>query len=143
MIQKPRQLAALIVLAVVCVVVYTRAFRRPADRAVALPPLGHMDSSTPLEPLQVVQPSPQREAQRERAKLLAWGRDPFLRGSIDSMSGLNLSGIIWDKASPVALINGMPLTVGEEIDGFRIVEILPDRVTITDGTTTHHLRIIP
>jgi len=143
MSRKPWQLALLIVLSVVCVVVYARAFRRPADRATSPTPETIATPSPPREPAQDIQLLTHREAQRERAQLLAWGRDPFLRGSIDSTGALSLSGIIWDQASPVALINGMPLTVGEEIDGFRIVEILPDRVTLTDGTTTHHLRITP
>lgn len=90
------------------------------------------------------EPSVQREAQRQRATLLAWGRDPFARGAgAGQISGLNLSGILWDASAPIAIINGQMLRVGEELEGYRVTEITQDRVLLTDGAHTVSLHIAP
>ena len=69
-----------------------------------------------------------------RATELAWGRDPFTGGSADSeVSGFDLSGILWDAAAPIAVINGQMLRVGDEVEGYRVVTITQDRVTLSDG----------
>jgi hypothetical protein len=43
---------------------------------------------------------------------------------------LNLSGILWDEKSPVAIINGKPLGVGGEIEGARVMEVGQESVLI-------------
>ena len=76
--------------------------------------------------------------------LLAWRRDPFTRGAaLDQMSGLTLSGIMWDPQLPMAIINGQTVRVGEELEGYEVLRISEDRVSVTDGTDTFHLRIAP
>ncbi|GEM_PF-1792198 len=81
-----------------------------------------------------------RETQRQRATKLAWEREPFVSGSLSGeASGLELSGILWDPAQPMAIINGQMVHPGEECEGYRVVEITPETVTLTDGTETFHL----
>lgn len=41
------------------------------------------------------------------------------------------------------MINGRTVTIGEEVDGYQILDIQPDVVTITDGSTIHELRLSP
>ena len=147
MTRPQKQLLILGVLGVVMVAVYARAFRRAPPQ----PASGRVDVAVepPVSPVQettlaVIQPSEQREVQRQRALLLAWRRDPFTRGAaMEEMSGLTLSGILWDPNQPIAIINGQMVHVGEEHDGYRIVEIVEDHVSITDGTQIFQLQIAP
>jgi len=102
--------------------------------AEALPPLAQAREET----------ADRREVQRRLAAQRAWGRDPFTRStSANLVNGLNLSGILWDVATPMAIINGQTLQVGEECDGYRIVEITPAYVAVTDETQTFQLQIAP
>ena len=88
--------------------------------------------------------SERRAVQRSRAGQLAWNRDPFTRGrGIGLGGGFTLSGILWDASAPIAIINGQMVHVGEELDGYRVVEITQDRVSISDGAQTHQLLISP
>jgi hypothetical protein len=88
--------------------------------------------------------STRREEQRRYAQSLAWARDPFTRaaGSIGG-SGLTLSGILWDPRQPMAILNGQPASVGQQVDGWRVVEIHQDRVVINDGAQTLQLTTAP
>lgn len=85
-----------------------------------------------------------REAQRRLAAQRVWSRDPFTRSaSANLVNGLNLSGILWDVATPMAIINSQTFQVGDECDGYRIVEITPTYVAVTDETQTFQLHIAP
>jgi hypothetical protein len=44
---------------------------------------------------------------------------------------MSLEGIVWDAQSPIVMLDGNPLRVGEEIKGARITEIGFDRVVLT------------
>jgi hypothetical protein len=97
-----------------------------------------------LRPPPPTDSSTHHDAQRQLAATLAWGRDPFARGAAAGQpGGLSLSGILWDATSPIAIINGQMFRVGEEIDGFRVLEIAHDRVSLSDGTQTFQLLIAP
>ena len=94
--------------------------------------------------LAIAQLSQQREAQRQHAQVLAWRRDPFTRGAATGeLSGLQLSGIIWDAQNPLAIINGGTVRVGDEVGGYYVVEITPDHVAVSDGAQTLDLRLAP
>ena len=88
-----------------------------------------------------------RAEQRQRALLLTWSRDPFAGTATSSATtprkSLVLSGILWDPRQPLALINGKTVQVGEEIEGYRILEITHDSVSVTDGTHTSQLHLAP
>ena len=161
MTRTQQQAAALGVLAVLIIVVYARALRAPT-------PAGHGGSDAPLQqheaasastgaapeassetraadlpPHQSGEPA-LRAQQRERAALLGWGRDPFTRGGLSGQaSGLILSGILWDAAHPMAIINGSMVHVGDDLDGYRIEAINQDHVSMTDGAQTFRLDITP
>jgi len=147
MTRPQKQLLLLGALGVVMVAVYARAFRpappQPASGRVDVaeePPVSPVQETT----LAVVQPSGQREIQRQRARLLAWRRNPFTRGAaLGELSGLQLSGILWDPTAPIAVINGQTVGVGQDVDGYQVVDISPDRVSLTDGTQTFQLTISP
>ncbi|MEI6633585.1 MAG: hypothetical protein WCP22_07170 [Chlamydiota bacterium] len=46
---------------------------------------------------------------------------------------LRLSGVIWDKENPIAIVNGKPITRGEELSGARVVKITIESVTFRRG----------
>jgi len=140
----------------VLIAVYTGAFRSHTPmtaRPAAQPgPAGHAPEPVPAAPSAAtspseVQPPPptaaQRDAQRQEAARLTWGRDPFLSGGGAGSEILSLSGILWDAREPLAIINGQTVHVGEEVGGYHVTDITHDHVTVTDGTQAFQLRLAP
>ena len=85
-----------------------------------------------------------RQGQREQAARWTWSRDPFTRGpAVVGVAGLTLTGIIWDRTSPLAIINGEVLQPGQEIEGYRLLQIQPDRVWLSDGEQLFQLLLSP
>ncbi|MDP3768371.1 MAG: hypothetical protein Q8S13_10175 [Dehalococcoidia bacterium] len=138
-----KQASILAVLLVVMAAVYARAFRRPGPAAVSSTATDQGAASVRREPGPDPELASRRVAQRVALEQLTWERDPFSRGPARGHGELTLSGILWDAARPIAIINGETLQPGEEIDGFRIVSIEPTRVVVTDGTQTLQLQIVP
>ena len=138
-----RQLALLIGLVLICGGVYLRR-RTPTTHPADQSAITTSASSSPaVMVLDLSQHLHQRTLQHERAKLLVWNRDPFLRNASGALDGMSLSGIIWDQTHPMAMVNGTAVAVGDEIDGFRVLDIQQDHVTVTDGAETHQLRMAP
>jgi len=61
---------------------------------------------------------------------------------------LQLAGIVWDKESPAALIEGIPgvegprvLRVGETVSGLSVKQIAPDRVVMVGMDTVWVLKV--
>ena len=54
---------------------------------------------------------------------------------------IKLEGIIWDAKRPMAVINGLILIPGDEINANTIVTIEKDRVILNDGTQDMELRL--
>ncbi|MCX6357627.1 MAG: hypothetical protein NT045_07130 [Candidatus Aureabacteria bacterium] len=69
------------------------------------------------------------------------GSGRALRGSDAAIPDLHLSGVIWDPAAPVALINGQPLTVGQESGGARVIAISLDEVQVECAGMKHVLKV--
>ncbi len=86
----------------------------------------------PLEPLR---PRPARRSD------LSWGRDPFTvpRASSKGLTGLLLSGIIWDAQKPNAIINGNIVSIGDKVGQATVKQILPDRVLMSEDAKTFEL----
>ena len=71
-------------------------------------------------------------------------RDPFTFGSDEVTTlpttttparpkGPRLIGVLWDAKNPVAVIDGEPMSVGQQVKGWRITAIQPNRVVIQRG----------
>ena len=81
-----------------------------------------------------------RRAKRSQYKM--WKRNPFSSGQADStMSDLTLSGIVWNKSRPKAMIGDAIVVKGDTIGNNRVVDIQPDKVILNDGTKDFELRI--
>jgi len=48
-----------------------------------------------------------------------------------TLPNMRLSGIIWDSESPIVMIDGLDLRVGDKIKGAKIVEIRMDSVVLS------------
>ncbi len=69
-----------------------------------------------------------------------WGSDPFFMPGVQNgkegaskIDGMTLNGVIHKKGSGVAIINNKIMRRGDAIAGKRIIEILEDRVILSDG----------
>ena len=69
----------------------------------------------------------------EESKRLELKRDPFSRQP-KIASGPYLSGIVWDKEHPTAIINDTIVGISEEVMGHRVIDIQKDRVILFNGT---------
>ncbi|UCB57584.1 MAG: hypothetical protein JSV30_03105 [Candidatus Omnitrophota bacterium] len=79
---------------------------------------------------------------KTRSDFTDWGRNPFIwEGKVTPVSDLDLSGIIWDKSAPYAIINGMIVRPGDEISGKIIKDIEPNSVVLTDGQNDYILEL--
>ncbi len=56
---------------------------------------------------------------------------------------LELQGIVWNRTSPTAVINGAVLAPGEEVGGWIVVRIEPRTVVLADGEREVELRLSP
>lgn len=75
----------------------------------------------------------------------SWGHDPFksipVKLSNDTYNQIPtshnlsyvLSGIIYNKNLPIAVINNNPYKIGESIGSAKVTEIYPDSVTLLDN----------
>jgi len=73
-------------------------------------------------------------------------RDPFsslpaTAEKISGRGGLILSGIIWDKDKPSAIINNSIVELGDTVSGNIVVDIRQDRVILNDGSNTFELKL--
>ena len=61
-----------------------------------------------------------------------WGRDPFDARWLGAprADGLTLNGIVWDARRPTAIVNGTVMEIGDTIEGYRVIAILPTTVLL-------------
>jgi len=70
----------------------------------------------------------------EEKKSLSWGQDPFRTKITTSRSQPAgqwvLSGILYNKTSPLAYINAQPVRVGDTVDKAKVIKIEKDFITL-------------
>jgi len=81
----------------------------------------------------------------QQAKSMELRRDPFTAAPILSanslQSGVNLTGILWEKAKPLAIIDGEIVKKGERVGPKTVVDIKRDRVILSDGKVFTELKL--
>lgn len=142
---KQQQMIVLGVLLVVMAAIYVRAWRSGVS--------GESEIESVVFESQILAEAPKvrgegiqevREVQRSQMARMEWGRDPFSRVSRESLvSELVLTGIVWDPAQPIAIINGVTVRVGERVGNYKVSAIKEDEVSLSDGTETFQLNISP
>lgn len=72
----------------------------------------------------------------------SWRRRLFAPfGTASSSSSLVVSGIIWSKDRPKAMIGDTIVAKGDTIGGNKVVDIKPDKVILNDGVKDFELKI--
>jgi hypothetical protein len=101
----------------------------------------------PAEPA-AVSPPAVSDSLLARYGQAAWGGDPFNRdpfpttnGPIQDLPSLHLLGILYRQTGAQALINGRIAGVGDVIDGYRIMSITRENVTVQSDRRTVVLRV--
>jgi len=82
--------------------------------------------------------STERRAKRSRFK--EWKRSPFAPSGTVSTE-LVLSGIIWSKTKPKAMIGDAIVVKGDRIGENTVIDIKADRVILNDGTKETILKL--
>ena len=70
-------------------------------------------------------------------------RDPFMFGprqSIDSQAQALLTGILWDMKSPLALVDGEPVRLGQRVGTWQVIAIQPDSIVVEQGLRRETVR---
>jgi len=130
-----QQLAVLGVVIAIFIVVTAIAVLKPRakrpEQAKAVP-----SAAAPVQ-----KPAPQRE--RMVSSFNSWGRDPFATGGGSAEQGgpASLSGIFCDPKKSYCIIDGKVAKVGDEVSGYKILEITKDTVTVKAGDEIRTLRI--
>ena len=82
--------------------------------------------------------------ERMKSSFKSWGRDPFAvgGGAVETGAGPgSLSGIFCDPLKSYCIIDGKVAKVGDEVSGYKILEITKDNVTVKAGDEIRTLRI--
>lgn len=73
----------------------------------------------------------------KQAQSIELKRDPFSTAPLviekDTQSGVSLTGILWDKDKPMAIINGNVVEVGQSVGNQTVTQIRQDKVILSDG----------
>ncbi|MBI3332826.1 MAG: hypothetical protein HYZ93_01905 [Candidatus Omnitrophica bacterium] len=84
-----------------------------------------------------------------RSRYAEWGVNPFemeRRTSAPTSpagerAGHWVKGILWDANVPSAIVDGRLVSVGDHVDGWRVIEIQKDRVVLSNGESTQTLTV--
>ena len=131
-----KKLATLIILIIVAVFVWLPKGRKRRLEKVMPNKLGNYNVVADLSAKESARPLLEAEGIiRKRSEFADWGRDPFIwpKEAETPISGLQLSGIVWDEQAPYAIINGAVLHTGDKVDGKTLKRIEQNKVILTDG----------
>lgn len=124
--------------------------------ACALASVAWRPFAAPIEKPEALIIRPEKLQRQEAASAVPvrdpfnWSRDqinrfkdqePKVRSS--TVAGLTLSGIIWDRKKPLAIINDRVVSVGDTVKGSVILEILKDMVVFEQEGVYHTLWLQP
>ncbi len=90
---------------------------------------------------------PLYQVQEEEGRALESKRNPFeaiitqAPKPPPSAATINLTGILWDKEKPMAIINGKIVKAGDRAAGCSVVEIKENSVVLNDGAKEFVLKL--
>ncbi len=79
----------------------------------------------------------------KRTDFESWERNPFTPKAIvtKKVTGLILSGILWDEGNPSAIIDDEIVNIGSRIGGVVVVDITKRGVHLNDGVNDFDLSL--
>lgn len=128
-----------VIVSVLIVATVATVFKPRPRRAVKARPPVASEAGTPA---QEPKPTPQKEQIVSSFKM--WGRDPFAVGAgvAASADGAgSLTGIFCDPKMSYCIIDGNVVKVGDEVSGYKILEINKDAVTVKIGDEIRVLKV--
>ncbi|MDD5128525.1 MAG: hypothetical protein PHO40_02600 [Candidatus Omnitrophica bacterium] len=83
----------------------------------------------------------------QESKTIQLRRDPFTAAPIvlkeNTQSGFALTGILWDKTNPLAIIDGEVVKKGDQFGGKTVEDIKQDVVILSDGQEFIEIKLEP
>jgi len=83
----------------------------------------------------------------QESKSIQLKRDPFTAAPIvlkgNTQSGFALTGILWDKIKPLAIIDGEVVKKGDQLGGKTVEDIRQDMVILNDGQEFLEIKLEP
>lgn len=140
------QLGATVVLAMVLIFILVNASEKSRRRNLknVLPKAVDLARVLP-DQVKKVESNDLYNLLEQQSRSIELKRDPFTAVAIMSektlQSGVDLTGILWDKDRPLAIIDGEIVKKGARVANKTIVEIRKDRVILSDGQILTELRL--
>ncbi|MFA6358223.1 MAG: hypothetical protein WCY09_06125 [Candidatus Omnitrophota bacterium] len=131
------ELGVTVILVAVMIFVFSSAIKKSHTRN-AKPKVVEL-TGLPVSPESAVNSKDLYNLLLEQANLMELKRDPFTAAPIvikkNMQSGVALTGILWDKNKPLAIIDGEVVKIGQRVGDKTLIEIKRDRVILSDGET--------
>ncbi len=145
-VQKRNLIIAVVLVGVFFFLLWTNVLsKRPhaASEVVAAP--SETNFAGDVNIVQQIRQSEKRTEEEDTIWDSEWGKDPFgammLANGMPALSDLTVTGIVWDKANPLAVINGEVHTIGDTINGHTILNIRESSVVLSMGEGKYELPI--
>lgn len=152
--KEQKQLIALIVLICMTGLIFVKIIFRAKAPSGGLPAASPGSAEMPKEikegvalPTTKVDFFELEEQLKKNRPRLKWVRDPFRfppKKEIEKtdVEKLNLTGIIYDEGSPIAVINDEIVHEGDEIEGVKVIKIESERVLLEKDGKPYTLELI-
>jgi hypothetical protein len=139
---RDKKVVALIILTVLAVVslIYGMTASPKSRTRSAVAPGAQVAIAPQQSAAKAVVPTARRA---KRSQFKSWNRNPFSAGLAPSSTttALTLSGIIWNKDAPKAMIGDAIVMKGDAVGANKVVDIQQDRVILNDGTKDFELKL--
>lgn len=142
------QLGVTGVLVVILIFALSNAFKKTNQRSLKKVSFGAvvLSKTAPGQPISQSENSKGLyDRLEQQAKSIELKRDPFTAAPITSekslQSGIDLTGILWDKDKPLAIINGEIVKKGARVGNRIVIDIKKDRVLLSDGEILTEIKL--
>ena len=140
------EIGIIVILAVILIFAFVNAARKLHSRNAAKLKIVDLANQSP-GPADKIDSRNLYNLLEQESKSIELKRDPFTGALIMSeksvQSGLALTGILWDKAKPLAIIDGDVVKKGDRLGNKVVVDIKRDRVILSDGQGFFEIKIEP
>jgi hypothetical protein len=140
-----QQKILLFALAGIGVFVWARAFQNPRPENVQADDEEIQEAVTVEDDeLLTIALASSMDRQRPRSVYQDWGKNPFFIETPpvkEEPPRLLLQGISWDENSPIAVLNGQVVGVGDRLGGHTVKDIQRDRILLNDGMKNIELHL--
>ncbi|MDD5282162.1 MAG: hypothetical protein PHC37_06210 [Candidatus Omnitrophica bacterium] len=134
------------ILVTVLIIVFVNTFRKLHRPNIAAPKVVDLVNQPSLT-YNKVDSKDLYDLLEQEAKSFDLKRDPFTAAPIidekNMQSGIALTGILWDKIKPLAIIDGEVVKKGDRFGNKVVVDIKRDRVILSDGQELLEIKLEP